>query len=69
MNAPIPNSPPARYRVTITEIAGGVETEMYAKGKKLRVSSGAIISMGKAAKASDAWKARNGYTAPRLAAA
>lgn len=48
--------------------ASKVLRQVY-QGKKLPVSTGAIISMGKAAKASDAWKARNGYTAPQLAAA
>jgi hypothetical protein len=36
------------------------------QGKKHRVSTGAIISMGKAARASDAWKARNGYAGHTL---
>jgi hypothetical protein len=39
------------------------------QGKKHPVSQGAIINMGKAARASDAWKQRNGYTAPQLVAA
>lgn len=31
------------------------------QGKKLKVSTAAIISIGKAANASDEWKKRNGY--------
>jgi hypothetical protein len=31
------------------------------KGKNLRMSTAAVISMGKAAKASQDWKDRNGY--------
>jgi hypothetical protein len=33
------------------------------QGKKHKVSTAAIMSMGKAAKASDEWKKRNGYGA------
>ena len=32
------------------------------QGKNLRVSTAAVISMGKAAQASDEWKSRNGYS-------
>lgn len=48
--------------------ASKVLRQVY-RGKRLPVSVGAIVSMGKAAKASGAWKARNGYTAPQLVAA
>ncbi|MDO8728673.1 MAG: hypothetical protein Q7K26_02130 [bacterium] len=48
--------------------ASKVLRQVY-QGKKLPVSQGAIISMGKEAKASAAWKIRNGYSAPSLAAA
>lgn len=33
------------------------------QGKNLRVSTAAVMSMGKAAKSSPEWKARNGYSA------
>jgi hypothetical protein len=33
------------------------------QGKSLRISTAAVISMGKAAKASPEWKTRNGYSA------
>lgn len=48
--------------------ASKVLRQVY-QGKKHKLSTGAIISMGKAARASDAWKQRNGYAAPSLAAA
>lgn len=48
--------------------ASKVLRQVY-QGKKLPVSQGAIISMGKAAKASAEWKQRNAYRAPSLAAA
>ena len=48
--------------------ASKVLRQVY-QGKRMPVSQGAIISMGKCAKASNAWKQRNGYTAPHLAAA
>lgn len=48
--------------------ASRVLRQVY-QGKKLAVSQGAIISMGKAARASNAWKVRNGYTTKFLAAA
>lgn len=48
--------------------ASKVLRQVY-QGKKLKVSTGAIIDMGKRARASAAWKQRNGYTSPNLAAA
>jgi hypothetical protein len=48
--------------------ASKVLRQVY-QGKKRPVSTAAIISMGKGAKASAEWKSRNGWTAPALAAA
>lgn len=48
--------------------ASKVLRQVY-QGKRHPVSQGAIISMGKSARASDGWKQRNGYTSPRLVAA
>lgn len=39
------------------------------QGKRYKVSTAAIISMGKQAKASNAWKERNSYRSPTLVAA
>jgi hypothetical protein len=39
------------------------------QGKNLKASADAILSMGKAARASDAWKERNGYSPTFLVAA
>jgi len=39
------------------------------QGKNMRVSVGAVISMGKAARASDEWKLRNGHSLTTLYAA
>lgn len=38
-------------------------------GKRHKVSPDAVMSMGKMASASDAWKQRNGWMASRLVAA
>lgn len=48
--------------------ASKVLRQVY-RGKKLPVSQAAIISMGKAAKASPEWKARNGYSPSTLVSA
>lgn len=39
------------------------------QGKNLKASADAVLSMGKAARASDAWKERNGYSPTFLVAA
>lgn len=48
--------------------ASKVLRQIY-QGKRFPVSQAAIISMGKSANNSDAWKIRNGYSSPMLAAA
>lgn len=48
--------------------ASKVLRQVY-QGKKLPVSQAAVISMGKAAKASPEWRARNGYHTPTILAA
>lgn len=45
--------------------ASKVLRQVY-QGKKHRLSTGAIISMGAAAKASPEWKKRNAYVTPTL---
>lgn len=39
------------------------------QGKRFKVSPAAVLSMGKGASASPAWKQRNGWNAPHLVAA
>ncbi|MDB5937484.1 MAG: hypothetical protein JWQ01_4828 [Massilia sp.] len=48
--------------------ASKVLRQVY-QGKKLPVSQAAIISMGKAERASPEWKERNGHTSAKLVAA
>lgn len=48
--------------------ASKVLRQVY-QGKKLQVSTGAIISMAKSAKSSAEWKSRNNYAASALVAA
>ena len=48
--------------------ASKVLRQVY-QGKRLKVSVGAVLSMGKMASASAAWKQRNGWSASRLVAA
>ena len=51
-----------------TICASKVLRQVY-QGKRLKVSTAAIISMGKMAKASEGWKERNGWSPANLVSA
>ena len=50
-------------------ICGSKLLRQVYQGGKHKVSTAALISMGKAAKASEEWKKSNNWAAPKLAAA